>query len=85
MYKDNTEQHCPLDLVIWTQLTFCLPAVDQFVFQFFQHIILSSEVASLVVEMTVFIFFYDNNSLGKETNGVNMTKVYLNYLTYEYI
>lgn len=27
--------------------------------------------------MTVFIFFYVNNSLGKETNGINMTNIFL--------
>jgi hypothetical protein len=57
---------------LWTQLTFCFPAVNQFIFQFFQHTMLSSEVTFLVVEMTVFILFYGNNSLEKETNDINM-------------
>ena len=55
-----------------TQLTVCFPAVNQFIFQFFQHTMFNSEVTFLVVEMIVFIFFYVNNSLGKETNSVNM-------------
>lgn len=50
----------------WTQLTFCLPAVNQFIFQFFQHTMFNSEVTFLVVEMTAFIFFYVNNSLEKK-------------------
>lgn len=44
---------------------------------------LSSEVPSLVVEMTVFIFFYNNNSLEKETDGRNMNKVYFSCLKNE--
>lgn len=33
------------------------PAVNQFIFQFFQHTMFNSEVTFLVVEMTVFVFF----------------------------